>query len=183
MQAYGYGFLFLGTLLEGELVLLAAGFLAYLGLMNFWLALIVGFCGAIAGDNLWFWMGRKSGQQFIEKFGRYFFLTARRLKKARIYFENHGSKTIFISRFIFGTRISSAVLAGALGMDWKNFAKSNLVGAVVWTIVTLAIGYLFGHSFEFLLKIFRRAEIALLILAGAAIIILIFRFLMNFGEV
>ncbi len=164
-------------------MLLAAGFLVYLGLMDFWLALLFGFSGAIAGDNIWFWLGKKMGTRFIERFGKFFLLTARRLKKAKKYFDNHGPKTIFISRFIFGTRISSAILAGALNMTWKEFARSNLVGAGIWTVLTLAIGYLFGHSFEILLRVFRRAEISLLILLGIAIIILILRFFISLEKV
>lgn len=182
LRIYGYGFLFLGTLMEGELILLTAGFLSYLGLMNFWLVLLFGFFGAIVGDNLWFWIGYKVGPNCLERFGKYLFLNETRIQKAKLYFNNHGRKTVFASRFIFGTRISSAILAGAFGMQRKTFVKSNVLGAGVWAIITAMLGYLFGSSFNLLARLFRRAEISLLILLLLAIIILILRFSLNSEE-
>jgi len=179
LGTYGYWFLFLGTVFEGELILLTAGFLAYLGALNFILVLVVGFSGAIVGDNIWFWVGQKGGTPLIERYGKFFFLTKKRVRKARAYLDQHGSKAIFASRFIFGTRVSSAVLAGALGMPVKKFVRSNVAGAGIWAIVTAALGYLFGKSLELLRHYISRTEHLLLILAGAAIIIFLLRFLFS----
>lgn len=182
ISVYGYGFVFIGTLFEGELVLLAAGFLSYLGALNFWLVLVLGFFGAVIGDNIWFWIGSRGGQAFINRFGRIFFLTRGRIEKAKKYFHHHGSKTIFFSRFVFGTRISSAILAGALGMPKDKFMKSNVLGAGVWAVVTVSLGYIFGNSFELLRRYFHKTELALLILAIIVIIILILRFVVYAEE-
>lgn len=159
--------------------MLAAGFLAYLGALNFFVVLIVAFTGAIVGDNIWFWVGQKGGTPLVEKYGKFFFLTKKRVKRAKDYLDRHGSKAIFVSRFIFGTRTSTAILAGALGMPAKKFARSNLTGAGVWAILTASLGYLFGKSFEVLRGYIARTEHTLLILAGAAIIIFILRFLFS----
>jgi membrane protein DedA with SNARE-associated domain len=183
LAVYGYGFVFLGTVLEGELILLAAGFLAYIGALNFWLVLVFGFFGATLGDNIWFWIGARGGTPFLEKCGKFFFLTKKRINKAKAYFNNHGSKTIFFSRFIFGTRISSAILAGALGMRQKKFLKSNVAGAGTWAIITVSLGYFFGNSFEVLRRYLKGTEIALLILAAVVLIILLLRFLLTSKDI
>lgn len=175
LKTYGYAFLFLGTLLEGEVILLLGGFLSYLGTLNLWLVMLIGFVGAATGDNLWFWIGRKGGRPFIDKYGKYFLLHEERVKNAEEYFRNHGKKTVFISRFVFGTRISSAILAGAMGMRNKSFWTANLIGAAVWAIVTTLLGYFFGRSFKLLVRGFHRTELALLILVLAVIIILLLR--------
>ena len=179
LSVYGYGFIFLGTIFEGELVLLAAGFLAYLGTLNFWLVLLVGFSGAVIGDNIWYYIGRHGGTPFLQKFGKFFFLNNKRIARAKVYFEDHGAKTIFFSRFVFGTRISSAILAGTLGMTREKFFKSNVLGAGAWAIITTMLGYAFGNSFSLLRHYLQRTETALLILGVIVIIILILRFLYN----
>jgi len=183
LGTYGYGFLFLGTVFEGELILLTAGFLAYLGAMNFFVVLIVAFAGAIFGDNVWFWVGRKGGTHLIEKYGKFFFLTKKRVNRARKYFDTHGPKTIFISRFVFGTRVSTAILAGALGMPQKKFLRSNVAGAASWTIITASLGFLFGKSFQLLRSKLVQTEHALLILAFFAIIIFLLRILFTARDI
>ena len=183
LGTYGYGFLFLGTILEGELILLTAGFLSYFGAMNFFVVLIVAFFGAIIGDNLWFWAGRKGGTHLIDRYGKFFFLTQKRVNRARKYFDTHGSKAVFVSRFVFGTRVSTSILAGALGMPLKKFQRSNVAGAASWTIITAGLGYLFAKSFELLRAYLVQTENALLILAVFVIIIFILRFIFTAKDI
>lgn len=176
---YSYLVLFLGTVLEGEFVLLTAGLLTYAHVLNIWLVMIVALLGAVVGDNLWFYIGRLGGRRFINRYGKLFFLTQKRISKAELYFGQHGRKTVFFSRFIFGTRMGSAALAGTFGMSCKRFFTSNIVGAISWVIITTSIGYFFGRSFHDLLYVFHRTELALLILAGAALIIVVIRFIVT----
>ncbi len=182
LKKYGYVFLFLGTLLEGELVLLIAGFLAFLGALSLPLVILVGFFGAAVGDNIWFYLGQKGGRGFLYKYGKYFLMHESRIINAEKYFQNHGRKTVFFSRFVFGTRISSAILAGALGMKSKMFILANFFGAAIWAIITALLGYFFGRSFEALAAGLKRTELALLILVLAAIIILLLRNLATKAE-
>jgi membrane-associated protein len=176
---YGYIVLFLGTVLEGEFVLLTAGLLAYTHVLNIWLVMVVALLGAVVGDNLWFYIGRLGGRSFINRYGKLFFLTKKRINKAELYFGQHGRKTVFFSRFIFGTRMGSAALAGTFGMSCKRFFTSNIVGAISWVIITTTIGYFFGSSFHDLREIFHRTELALLILVAAALIIVVIRFIVT----
>lgn len=176
IRQYGYAFIFLGTLVEGEFVLLSAGFLAYLGLLNIWWVLVFALAGAVIGDNLWYSVGRYGGTKLIRKYGKFFWLTKARIQKASSYFDQHGNKTIFISRFIFGTRIGSAALAGTFGMKYRRFVYSNILAAAVWVVITAFLGYFFGRSFNTLRHYVHGTEMALLILAIAAIIIVLLRF-------
>jgi membrane protein DedA with SNARE-associated domain len=64
-------------------------------------------------------------------------------------------------------------------MSCKRFMLSNIMSAVSWVLVTAFIGYFFGSSFHDLVNIFHRTELALLILAGSALIIVIIRFIVT----
>ena len=172
---YSYILLFLGTVFEGELVLLTAGFFAYLHVLNLWIVMVVALAGAVVGDNIWFAVGKYGGMPFLEKWGKFFFLSKKRISKAAEFFNKHGSKTIFFSRFIFGTRIGSATLAGTFGMSFKRFFTSNILAAAVWVFITSLIGFFFGSSFSILLHLLHDAEYALLISALGVLIIVVLR--------
>ena len=62
LQEFGYFALFLGTFFEGETILVLAGFLAFRGYMDLKLVMIVAFLGSYAGDQLWYFLGRKHGR-------------------------------------------------------------------------------------------------------------------------
>ncbi len=172
---YEYLVIFIGTIIEGEIVLLTAGFLAYNGIVNIYAVMAIAVLGAITGDNLWYAVGRYGGRAFIDRYGKFMLLTKERIRRAGEYFERHGRKTVFFSRFIFGTRIGSAALAGTFGMSRKRFICTNAFGAVTWVIITTFLGYFFGRSFHSLRHAVHGTEVALLILAAAALIIALIR--------
>ena len=55
---------------------------------------------------------------------------------------------MFIARFVTGLRVFGALLAGASRLPWLTFSLYNAAGAVVWSVVIGAAGYLLGHSWE-----------------------------------
>jgi hypothetical protein len=63
LHDFGYFALFLGTFFEGETILVLAGFLAFRGYMDINLVVVVAFFGSYAGDQLWYFMGRKHGRK------------------------------------------------------------------------------------------------------------------------
>ena len=65
---YGYLAVFFGVMLEsagvplpGETVLLASGALAHEGILDPGDALLFGILGAVTGDQIGYWVGRKGG--------------------------------------------------------------------------------------------------------------------------
>ena len=67
LQEFGYFALFLGTFFEGETILVLAGFLAFRGYMDLKLVMIVAFLGSYAGDQLWYFLGRKHGRKLLAR--------------------------------------------------------------------------------------------------------------------
>ena len=61
LQDFGYFALFLGTFFEGETILVLAGFLAFRGYMQLEYVVAVAFMGSYAGDQLWYFLGRRHG--------------------------------------------------------------------------------------------------------------------------
>jgi membrane protein DedA with SNARE-associated domain len=133
-----------GAPVPGETVLILGAIYAGAGRLNILLVALVGFCGAVLGDNVGFAIGRLGGRQLLERYGRYIFLTAKRIDRAAAYFETHGGRIISVARFIWGLRQANGLIAGAIGMSWTRFVLFNTIGAAMWVTVWTVVGYLSG---------------------------------------
>ena len=67
IETYGYWALLVGTFLEGETILIIGGFLAHRGYLSLPLVILAAFIGTLAGDQLFFFIGRKKGKAFLDK--------------------------------------------------------------------------------------------------------------------
>src|SRR5262249_32302008 len=93
----------MGIPLPGETTLVTAGI--YAGTthhLNIAFVITAATIGAIAGDNLGFWVGRRFGYNFAVRHSRVLHLTTTRLKIARYLFQRHGGKVVFFGRFFSG---------------------------------------------------------------------------------
>jgi membrane protein DedA with SNARE-associated domain len=172
---YGYWAVFVGVFLEnaglpvpGETALLAGAAIAQSGRLSLVWVILTATSGAVLGDNVGFWIGRRGGRTLAERHGRHVGLTHRRLEQFDRFFARHGGRTVFIARFITGLRVFGAVLAGASGLRWPVFLFYNATGAVVWATAVGLAGYVLGESWDVLERWIGRTS-----LIGLAIIIVI----------
>jgi membrane protein DedA with SNARE-associated domain len=156
-----YGYLAVGGLLvledfglpvPGESVLIAAAFYAGLGQLSLVLIAIIAFLGAVIGDNIGFAIGKFGGNPLVEKFGKYIFLTPKRINSAQKFFERQGGKVIIFARFIDGLRQANGIIAGLSEMSWTRFISFNALGAALWVGTWLSIGYFGGNHISTFLR-------------------------------
>src|ERR1700730_2176113 len=83
-----------GVPVPGETVLILGAVYAGARRLNIFLVGLLGFLGAVIGDNIGFALGHFGGRRLVERWGRYVFLTPERLDKATGFFERHGGKVI-----------------------------------------------------------------------------------------
>ena len=76
IENYGYLVVFFGVMLEsagvpipGETILLAAGVLAQRGHLDVGDAIAFGILGAVVGDQIGYWVGRRGGRPFVLRWG------------------------------------------------------------------------------------------------------------------
>jgi membrane protein DedA with SNARE-associated domain len=137
-----------GVIVPGETLVIIGG--VYAGLGALWLPLVsfVAVLGAVLGDNVGFWIGRRFGRGFVERHGRKLFVTPERLVTAERYYQHHGGKTVFLGRFIPVVRSVGFIVAGIAGMEWRRFLAYDVAGAVIWGIGHSVLGYVLGASYE-----------------------------------
>jgi membrane protein DedA with SNARE-associated domain len=88
--------------------------------------------GAIIGDNIGYVIGRRWGFGLIERYGGKIGLTKPRVKLGRYLFQRYGGRVVFFGRFVAILRTFTALLAGAIHMDWKRFLLANALGGTFW---------------------------------------------------
>jgi len=159
-ESYGYYILFivvflenaafLGLFIPGETFLLAASFYASLGGFNIFIVGLIAFVGAVCGDNLAYWFGRRGGRPLFLKYGKLFRITPERMQKAENFYVRHGVKTVVIGRWTQYLRIFMAPLAGIYRMNYLKFLLYDMLSSVLWAAANSALGYFLGKNYRLL---------------------------------
>jgi membrane protein DedA with SNARE-associated domain len=147
LQHHGYWVLFIGTFLEGEAILLLAGFLAFQGYLNILGVICTALAGSFLGDQCYFYLGRYKGKGLLTRFHS----IARKFREALKLIEKFGNFVAFVSRFTYGFRIVLPIILGITNLSPRTFLWINLVSALTWATAFSLGGYLFGKSASLLL--------------------------------
>lgn len=174
-EDYGYWVVFFGVMLEnaglpvpGETVLIFSGFLAYHGEVRLGRAILTAIAGATVGDSLGYCLGRFGGAAFFERYVRSFRTLSRQFDRSQALFLKHGHWAVFVGRFITGLRVFAGPLAGIFRLPYHRFLFFNFTGAIAWATTFGCVGFLFGSSWERLVRVVQRLHGVIL---GAAIIV------------
>src|SRR5205085_9612056 len=132
------------TFLEGETVILFAGFAAAQGLVDPWLLLGSAWVGSFAGDQFYFWIGRHFGVNLLDRFPRW----RHGVDAALRWLERYDAGFILSFRFIYGVRNFSSFALGLSAVRWDRFLRLNFAAAGLWAASFVAIGYFLGHAFR-----------------------------------
>lgn len=126
-----------GTFFEGETIVLVAGFLAHQAVLNPVTVGLCAFAGAVLGDQLWFYLGRRhAGHALVRRLTRQAVF-----EKALGAIERHPRKFILSYRFIYGLRTVSPVALGLSNVPAGLFLILNVAAAAVWAAAFTALGY------------------------------------------
>ena len=165
IAAYGYYALFIGTFLEGETVLVAAGFAAHRGMLQMPWVIAIAFVASTLGDQTAFFLGRQYGNALIERFPS----LRSRVLKVRTLLSHYYAPLILMVRFLYGLRIAGPMVIGMSEVSVLKFAMLNMAGALLWSVSIASVGYYFGEILELLsvdLKYFEGAILICIITVG-----------------
>lgn len=144
IQNYGYWAVFLGSCIEGESIVLTAGFLASKGYLSLIKIMILSFVGTLLADQGLYWLGRRYGMAFLEKRPHWH----QRVEKAMSLLHKYNTIYILSFRFIYGIRIISPIIIGACGIPVARFTILNFIAAFIWSVSICLIGYFFGEIWD-----------------------------------
>ncbi|MSP48852.1 MAG: DedA family protein [Alphaproteobacteria bacterium] len=138
---------FVWTFLEGETFVLFAGLGARQGILRLDLLIVFAWLGSFAGDQLYFWIGRRWGRSLLLRFPRW----SPGVQAALDLLRRYNTGFILSFRFIYGVRNFSSFAMGTSGLSWPRFLVLNFIAAGVWAVTFAGTGYIVGATFEHLL--------------------------------
>jgi membrane-associated protein len=157
--------LFAGFFLPGDSLLITAGLIAASGSLDIYLVIAILWFGAVLGDATGYFIGKKlKATIFAKKNSRFFH--REHLLKTEAFYKKHGSKTIFLARFVPIVRSFSATLAGVTAMPFGIFFFFSLCGSLIWVLCFTLIGYFIANLFPDIVKYLHT-----IILAGIILIV------------
>ena len=148
--AFGLGFgesaIALDLFVPGEVGMVFIGAAARDG--NAPLALVIGagVLGAIAGDNLSYFIGRRWGTTVLYRWAWLRRRVEPSVERSRKHFTRRGGVAVFVARWVGALRAVMPVVAGISEMPYRRFLAWDASAAVLWTSAVVSLGYYLGDD-------------------------------------
>lgn len=152
-----------------EVAMIPAGYLAYQGEMNLYLAIAIGIAGSLSGALFNYFLAIKYGRGFLIKYGKYFFISPQTISKVETFFKDHGHISTFSGRLIPAVRQYISFPAGLAKMDLKEFSFYTTLGAGIWVTILALIGYFVGQNETLIHQYTKEITVAVLLVLALGI--------------
>ncbi len=164
ITTYGYWALLVGTFLEGETVLVLAGFAARTGHLQLPWVMAVAFAGSLLGDQTFFLLGRWQGKRLLGRRASW----RPRIERANRLVDRYHTWVLLGFRFLYGLRTVIPFALGTSSIGLGRFVVLNVLGAAIWSAAVAFVGYLFGAAAEALLADVKRYELWVILVIATA---------------
>ena len=151
----------IGIVMPGESLVLVAGMVAAAGHLELSALMPLLFVAAVLGDAVGFAVGSRLGPLIFTR--RSVFFRPEHLQRAQRFYDKYGGRAIVLARFVPFVRTFCPIVAGAARMQYRQFVIFNLVGAAIWVVSILLLGFYLGRLIPDLER--RLVWIVLLIIA------------------
>ena len=190
ISSWGYLGIFICMVIEGsciplpsEIIMPFAGFLVSTGRFNYLIVVLMGGLGNVVGSTLMYYVGKKGGYPFLERFGKYLLISHTDIENAQKWFAKHGNVTVFGCQLypIFRTYIS--LLSGILNIGYLPFAIFTFWGASIWSTFLVFLGLQLGKHWPVIEKYFRQFNTIAIGTAVILLVILVIRQVKKYREI
>ena len=144
----------LGLPVPEEVLLTFSGYLVYKGTFALLPTCVVGFLGSVCGITVSYTLGRTLGFRLVRRFGHILHVSVENLERMRDWFARSGKWLLTVGYFIPGVRHLTAIVAGASRLEMPVFALFAYMGALLWSLTFISIGYFFGEQWHQILRSF-----------------------------
>lgn len=128
---YLYPALFIGLVMIGGAVLLPAMYLTLTESLNITHLFVIAVLAGIASDSFWYLIGLKAKKDRLYRLS-FVRKRMRDAEKFSAFFSRRGVLLVFVTKFVYGTRIASHVLAGMHRIRFPWFTAATSLGTSIW---------------------------------------------------
>lgn len=128
--------------------LIAAGALVGAGQMTAGVALVSAALAAMAGDQVWFELGRRRGRQVLNWLCRISLEPTSCVRRTEDFFSRHGVRALIVAKFVPGFSTIAPPLAGIVGLSVPQYLLFNGLGTVLWAGTGIGLGWIFSDQVE-----------------------------------
>jgi membrane protein DedA with SNARE-associated domain len=155
----------------GETALVLACVMASQGKLQIELVIAIAIVAAIVGDNIGYWIGRKAGRRVLTSpRGPFHRRRIALIAYGDRFFDKHGSRAVFLGRWMALVRVTAAWMAGMNHMPFRTFFFWNALGAITWA---LSVGLLAYFAGEAAVHVIQQVGIGAAVVLGLAVVGLI----------
>lgn len=185
---YGYLAVFVLMTLESALVpipseitMTFAGFLAGVGGMNIWVAILTGALGNLFGSLLAFKLGEKMGEKWIRfairKWGKWILIHEKDFDSSLTWFKKYGQGITFGSRLLPIVRTFISLPAGIAEMNITKFSIYTFLGSFIWSGALAYLGLKLGQNWLAIEPYFRKFQFVIIGLGVLGIVLYVYQHL------
>jgi membrane protein DedA with SNARE-associated domain len=132
------------TPIPGNLLIVLLGVRASQGAVSLWAVVAAMEVVTVIGATILYTVSRWGGRPLVNRFGRYAGITPARLAPAEAWVRRRGMPAVVLARLIPGFRIVTAIAAGLLAVPPSIFIPGMSVGALIYIVACVGIGYALG---------------------------------------
>ena len=138
--------------IPSEIIMPLGGFFVYQQKLNFYILVLWGLIGTVAGSLPWYYLGRlvneKRLSKFLDKRGKFVGIKSIDLAKSKRWFDKYGVALVFWGRLVPGVRTLISVPAGTELMPLNKFLIWTTFGSLIWVLLLTYFGYVFGENYQ-----------------------------------
>lgn len=150
-----------------EIVILAIGYVAGMGVINFWATLAIVIIGSLISDLGMFWLSRHNNKLVT---GFYTKIFSRVFPVDHDFLVQHSDKVIFLARFLVQLRFLGPFIAGQVKVSWKKFIAYDLAALLVYIPVLMWAGHYFAKRIDSIFDGVNQAKNIVIVIAGIMIL-------------
>jgi membrane-associated protein len=152
----------------GETALVLACVMASQGKLQIELVIAIAAAAAIIGDNIGYWIGRKAGRRVLTSpRGPFHRRRIALIAYGDRFFAKHGSRAVFLGRWMALVRVTAAWMAGMNHMPFRTFFFWNALGGITWAVSVGLIAYYAGEA---AVHVIQEVGIAAAVVLGVAVV-------------
>ena len=159
--------------IPSEITMPFAGFMAGMGVFDFWTAVAVGALGNLVGSLLAYWLGYAKGEDWvrfaIRRWGKWLLIREHEYDKSKAWYQKYGQGITFASRLLPIVRTFISLPAGIARMNLPLFSLLTFIGSFLWSAVLAYVGLKLGENWLSIEPFFRKFQFVIVGLGVLAV--------------